>query len=618
MARLKQFKAESKRVLDLMINSIYTNQEIFLRELISNASDAMDKLYAKSLDDDGIQFNKDDLKIEVSINKDLRTIHIKDYGIGMTAQELDKNLGTIAHSDSGLFKENLDDISDVDIIGQFGVGFYSGYMVAKEMRVMSKSEAQEHGNVFVSNGLDGYRIEQMDKNDRGTEVVLYLKDNTEEVDYDQYLDEENIRHLIKKYSDYVRYPIVMTNKDGEEETINSMIPLWKRNKQDVTEEEYNQFYMDRFADYQEPLHTIHLQVEGTQTYNALLYIPNHVPFNFYNEQDKHGLALYSRSVFIQEHNEHLIADYFSFVRGVVDSADLNLNISREVLQNDRQVAAMARRINRKVKSELELMLKNDREKYEEFYKNFGIQLKYGIYNHFGANKDELKDLVLFTTTHEDKLESLAEIVARMDEKQTEIYYVSADSIVKARQLPQVEKVLDEGYEVMVLMDDVDEFAIRVLNDYEGKVFKSLSQGELDLDEGSKETIEKLTEENKDVLEILKEALKEKVADVRLTSRLKSHPVCLVSDEGLSFEMEKVLAQSPDATQHLKATRILEINPDHALFGALQRVSEDKLKEFSELLVDQALLIEGLPIEDPARFSRLISELMIEVSNSNQN
>ena len=618
MARLKQFKAESKRVLDLMINSIYTNQEIFLRELISNASDAMDKLYAKSLDDDGIQFNKDDLKIEVSINKDLRTIHIKDYGIGMTAQELDKNLGTIAHSDSGLFKENLDDISDVDIIGQFGVGFYSGYMVAKEMRVMSKSEAQEHGNVFVSNGLDGYRIEQMDKNDRGTEVVLYLKDNTEEVDYDQYLDEENIRHLIKKYSDYVRYPIVMTNKDGEEETINSMIPLWKRNKQDVTEEEYNQFYMDRFADYQEPLHTIHLQVEGTQTYNALLYIPNHVPFNFYNEQDKHGLALYSRSVFIQEHNEHLIADYFSFVRGVVDSADLNLNISREVLQNDRQVAAMARRINRKVKSELELMLKNDREKYEEFYKNFGIQLKYGIYNHFGANKDELKDLVLFTTTHEDKLESLAEIVARMDEKQTEIYYVSADSIVKARQLPQVEKVLDEGYEVMVLMDDVDEFAIRVLNDYEGKVFKSLSQGELDLDEGSKETIEKLTEENKDVLEILKEALKEKVADVRLTSRLKSHPVCLVSDEGLSFEMEKVLAQSPDATQHLKATRILEINPDHALFGALQRVSEDKLKEFSELLIDQALLIEGLPIEDPARFSRLISELMIEVSNSNQN
>lgn len=617
MARLKQFKAESKRVLDLMINSIYTNQEIFLRELISNASDAMDKLYAKSLDDDGIQFNKDDLKIEVSINKDLRTIHIKDYGIGMTAQELDKNLGTIAHSDSGLFKENLDDISDVDIIGQFGVGFYSGYMVAKEMRVMSKSEAQEHGNVFVSNGLDGYRIEQMDKNDRGTEVVLYLKDNTEEVDYDQYLDEENIRHLIKKYSDYVRYPIVMTNKDGEEETINSMIPLWKRNKQDVTEEEYNQFYMDRFADYQEPLHTIHLQVEGTQTYNALLYIPNHVPFNFYNEQDKHGLALYSRSVFIQEHNEHLIADYFSFVRGVVDSADLNLNISREVLQNDRQVAAMARRINRKVKSELELMLKNDREKYEEFYKNFGIQLKYGIYNHFGANKDELKDLVLFTTTHEDKLESLAEIVARMDEKQTEIYYVSADSIVKARQLPQVEKVLDEGYEVMVLMDDVDEFAIRVLNDYEGKVFKSLSQGELDLDEGSKETIEKLTEENKDVLEILKEALKEKVADVRLTSRLKSHPVCLVSDEGLSFEMEKVLAQSPDATQHLKATRILEINPDHALFGALQKVSEDKLKEFSELLVDQALLIEGLPIEDPARFSRLISELMIEVSNSNQ-
>jgi molecular chaperone HtpG len=618
MARLKQFKAESKRVLDLMINSIYTNQEIFLRELISNASDAMDKLYVQSLSEDGVKFNKDDLKIEVKVNKELRAIHVKDYGIGMTRDELDKNLGTIAHSDSSLFKEDLDEISDVDIIGQFGVGFYSGYMVAKEMRVMSKSENDESGHVFISNGLDGYKVEKVEKTERGTEVILFLKDNTDDQNFDEYLEEENIKHLVKKYSDYVRYPIVMTNEEGEEETLNSMIPLWKRNKNDVTQEEYNQFYMDRFADYQEPLHTIHLQVEGTQSYNALLYIPSHLPFNFYNETDKHGLSLYSRSVFIQEHNEHLIADYFSFVRGVVDSADLNLNISREVLQNDRQVASMARRINRKVKSELELMLKNDRDKYEKFYENFGLQLKYGMYNHFGANKDELKDLVLFTTTHEDKLESLADIVSRLDEGQEEIYYVSADSILKACQLPQVEKVLDKNVEVLVLMDDVDEFALRVLGEYEGKVFKALNQGELDLDEESKETLKKLTEENKDVLEILKEELKDKVSDVRLTSRLKSHPVCLVSDEGLSFEMEKVLAQSPDESQHIKATRILEINPDHALFEALSKVSEDKLREFSEVLVNQAYLIEGLEIEDPARFSNLISLLMIEASNSNQN
>ena len=352
MARLKQFKAESKRVLDLMINSIYTNQEIFLRELISNASDAMDKLYVQSLSEDGVKFNKDDLKIEVKVNKELRAIHVKDYGIGMTRDELDKNLGTIAHSDSSLFKEDLDEISDVDIIGQFGVGFYSGYMVAKEMRVMSKSENDESGHVFISNGLDGYKVEKVEKTERGTEVILFLKDNTDDQNFDEYLEVESIKHLVKKYSDYVRYPIVMTNEEGEEETLNSMIPLWKRNKNDVTQEEYNQFYMDRFADYQEPLHTIHLQVEGTQSYNALLYIPSHLPFNFYNETDKHGLSLYSRSVFIQEHNEHLIADYFSFVRGVVDSADLNLNISREVLQNDRQVASMARRINRKVKSEL--------------------------------------------------------------------------------------------------------------------------------------------------------------------------------------------------------------------------------------------------------------------------
>ncbi len=612
MARLKKFKAESQRVLDLMINSIYTNQEIFLRELISNASDAMDKLYVQTLSEEGVKFNKDDLKIELKVNKELRTIHVKDYGIGMTQEELETNLGTIAHSDSGLFKSELEEpISDVDIIGQFGVGFYSGYMVAKEMRVMSKSENSDSGYVFISNGVDGYRIEKVEKADRGTEVIIFLKDNTDDQNYDQYLELDNIRSLVKKYSDYVRYPIVINNEEGEAETLNSMVPLWKRSKSEISEEDYHQFYMDRFSDYQEPLHTIHMQVEGAQSFNALLFIPKHLPFNFYNEKDKKGLALYSRSVFIQEHNEHLIADYFGFVRGVVDSADLNLNISREVLQNDRQLANMAKRINRKVKSELELMLKNDREKYEEFFSVFGLQLKYGMYDHFGANKDEIKDLVLFTSTYEDKLVTLQEVVSRLEEDQKEIYYVSAPSLLKARQLPQVEGILDQGREVLVLMDDVDEFALKVLGDYDEKVFKALNQGDLEVNEETKETLDKLSEENKDVLEVIKESLSGVVGDVRLTSRLKSHPVCLVSDEGISFEMEKVLAQSPDESQHLKATRILELNPEHDLFRVLSQLDEAKLKEYASILYDQALLIEGLPIEDPAAFSTKISKLMID-------
>lgn len=612
MAKLKQFKAESKRVLDLMINSIYTNQEIFLRELISNASDAMDKLYVQTLHEDGVKFNKDDLKIELKINKDLRAIHVKDYGIGMTKEELDENLGTIAHSDSGNFKNSLEQpISDVDIIGQFGVGFYSGYMVAKEMRVMSKSEQSDEAYAFISNGVDGYKIEKVDKSDRGTEVIIYLKENSDEQNTDQYLELDNIRLLVKKYSDYVRYPIVINDEEGEPEVLNSMVPLWKRSKSEISEEDYHQFYMNRFSDYQEPLHTIHMQVEGAQSFNALLFIPKHLPFNFYNEKDKRGLALFSRSVFIQEHNENLIADYFGFVKGIVDSADLNLNISREVLQNDRQVATMAKRINRKIKSELELMLKNDREKYEEFFKTFGLTLKFGLYDHFGANKDELKDLVLFTSTHQDKLVTLSEVVSRLPEDAKEIYYVSAPSVLKARQLPQVEGFLDDGHEILVLMDDVDEFALKVLGAYDEKNFKALNQGDLEVKPETKETLEKLTTENKEFLEILKSSLSDVVQDVRLTSRLKSHPVCLVSDEGISFEMEKVLSQSPDESQHIKATRILELNPDHPLFSALGRLSEDKLSEYASILYDQALLIEGLPIDDAASFSSKIAQLMID-------
>ena len=614
MTKLKQFKAESQKVLDLMIHSIYTNQEIFLRELISNASDAMDKLYVQSLGDNKISFNKEDLKIEVRVNKDLRTISIKDFGIGMTKEELETNLGTIAHSDSGAFKKAIeDDIADEDIIGQFGVGFYSGFMVAKEMHVLSKSEQEETANVFMSKGADGYSINKVDKSDRGTEVVLYLKENTDDVNFDEYLDEFKIKQLVKKYSDYIRYPIVMKNEEGETETLNSMIPLWKRAKSEITQEEYDEFYKSRFNDYEAPLKTIHMQVEGSLSFNALLFIPNHAPFNYYQSDFKKGLELYSRSVFIQDHNEALIADHFGFVKGVVDSADLNLNISREVLQNDRQLKAIANRINRKVKSELELLLKNDREKYEEFYKEFGMQLKFGVYNHFGQNKDELKDLLLFTSTYEDKLVTLAEYVSRMKENQKEIYYVPGESILKARQLPVVETLLDAEYEVLIFMDDIDEFAIRIMNSYEDKEFKAANQSDLEIDESKKEVLEKLTEDNRTLIDKLSEALKDKVSDVRLTSRLKTHPVCLVSGEGLSFEMEKVLAMNPDESQRMKAERILEINPEHLLFETLQKVKEDRIADYASLLYDQALLIEGLPIENPVEFSKRLADLMIEAN-----
>lgn len=598
---MKQFKAESKRVLDLMINSIYTNQEIFLRELISNASDAMDKLYVQSLNDDKISFDKSDLKIEIHVNKDLRTIHIKDYGIGMTKEELETNLGTIAHSDSGLLKQDLQPMSDVDIIGQFGVGFYSGYLVAKEMRVMTKSEKSDSGYAFISTGLEGYQINKVDKSDRGTEVILYLKDNTDEANYDQYLEFENIQSLVKKYSDYVRYPIVM-----DDQTLNSMIPLWKRSKKDVTTEELNNFYKDRFNDFEDPAHTIFMQVEGTLSFNALLFIPNRIPFNFYNPSNKKGLALYSRSVFIQEHNEALIEDYFGFVKGLVDSADLNLNISREVLQNDRQVSAMAKRINRKIKSELELLLKNDREKYEAIYKNFGVLLKYGVYDKFGAHKEELKDLLLFTSLKENKLVTLKEF----SDNQDNLYYVSSSSVKAAKQLPQVEKLLDKDQDVLVLMDEIDEFALKMMMTYDDKPFKSINQGSLEIDEKEQSKLDELTTQNKSLLEMIHSNLEGKVSEVRLTSRLKSHPVCLVSDEGISFEMEKVMAQSPDASQRLKANRILEINPEHALFGKLKNLPKDELSLYSDLLYNQALLIEGLEIEDPMEFVSKMNQLML--------
>lgn len=612
MAQLKQFKSESKRLLDLMINSIYTNQEIFLRELVSNASDAMDKLYVHSLDNENITFNKDDLKISISINKDLRLITIKDNGIGMTKEELEKNLGTIAHSGSKEFKQDFDDISDVDIIGQFGVGFYSGFMVAKEINVLSKSANDDAAYVFISNGVDGYQIKKVDKTSRGTEIQLFLKDNTDENNYDQYLESYTIRSLIKKYSDYIRYPITMNNEEGEEEVLNSQIPLWKRSKQDISEEEYNQFYKERFNDFEDPLKVIHMNVEGSLSFQALLYIPKRVPSNFYTHDYEKGIELYSRSVFIEGQNKDLISDHFRFVKGVVDSADLSLNISREMLQHNHQLKKIAQRIDKKIKSELELLLKNDREKYETFFDSFGMDLKFGIYNQFGINKEILQDLLLFKTSYEDKYATLKEYIERKKEDQKAIYFVSSESIEKAKQLPQTELLLDKGYEVLYLLNDVDEFALKMLNTYDELTFKSINQGELDIDsEQDKEALEKTTNDNKEILAQIKEGLEGLVDEVRFTSRLKSHPVCLVSGEGISFEMEKVVNQSPDENQHVKASRILEINPQHPIVEALQKT--DNIKDYAQLLYNQALLIEGLPIENPSEFSMKIAELMVKAA-----
>lgn len=605
----KQFKTESQKVLDIMINSIYTHKEIFLREYISNASDAMDKLFLKKLEDDSLTFEKDDLQIEVSVNKKLGLIKIKDYGIGMSKEELEQNLGTIAHSDSQILKQQLENpVKDVDIIGQFGVGFYSGFMIAKEIRVLSKTAHSESAYGFFSDGQDGYKIEKVEKSDRGTEILLFVKDGKE---FKEFLEEETLKSLIRKYSDYIRYPIKMPNKDGELETINSMIPIWKKSKADQTQEALDSFYQTHFNDYLPPLHTINMKVEGNLSFNALLYIPSHVPFNYFSADHKKGLELYSSSVFIEKEVDSLLPEGFGFVKGIVDSADLNLNISRETLQNDAQLSAIAKRIQKKIKSELTLLLKNNREKYEQFYEQFGVTLKYGAYTNFGINKADYEDLLLFTSSQEDKLVTLDEYKASMKEDQKEIYYVSAPTISKARQLPVFETYEEKGYSVLILLSEIDEFAIKTLNQYKEIPFKSINQGDFTEDESDKQKLETLTKENDSLLDKIKTALGKKVTEVRLTNRLKSYPVVLVASEGISFEMEKVLANSPDANQHVKAQRILEINPNHALFEKMSQLSDEEVEEYSQLLFDQACLIEGLPIEDIQQFSNLLSKLMLK-------
>lgn len=632
MSDKKQFKSESKRLLDLMINSIYTHKEIFLRELISNASDASDKMYYKALKDNIQGFSREDMDIRIDTDKEKRTITIEDHGIGMNEAELDEHLGTIANSGSNEFKQAIEDgKSDVDIIGQFGVGFYSAFMVADKVEVFSKKYGDDQAYVWVSDTSDGYEILPSSLDHYGTKIVLHLKPNTDDENYDQYLDQYEIERLVKKYSDYIHYPIKMDmtvskkKEDSDEyedvtenKTLNSMVPLWKRNKKDITEEEYNDFYKSKFNDFENPQCVMHNRVEGAVTYDSLLFIPSKVPMNYFSSDYERGLQLYSRGVFIMDKAKDLVPEHYRFVRGLVDSQDLNLNISREMLQNDRSMKLIADRIEKRITKELTDMLKNDREGYKKFWKNFGIQLKFGIYNSYGMLKDKLQDLLMFYSAKEKDYITLAEYVDKMPADQKEIYFASGETVEKIDLLPQVETVKDKGYDILYLTQDVDEFCLQMMRDYKEKPFKNVSQGDLNIEsEEEKKELEQESTDNKSLLETIKDALGDKVVDVKLTSRLKSHPVCLSSSEGVSFEMEKVLNAMPNAqAQQVKAGRILEINPKHELFNALKSVYEknpDQVKDYASILFDEALLIEGFPVEDPVEFSNKITSLMISAS-----
>ncbi len=632
MSDKKQFKSESKRLLDLMINSIYTHKEIFLRELISNASDASDKMYYKALKENIQGFSREDMDIRIDTDKEKRTITIEDHGIGMNEAELDEHLGTIANSGSNEFKQAIEDgKSDVDIIGQFGVGFYSAFMVADKVEVFSKKYGDDQAYVWVSDTSDGYEILPSSLDHYGTKIVLHLKPNTDDENYDQYLDQYEIERLVKKYSDYIHYPIKMDmtvskkKEDSDEyedvtetKTLNSMVPLWKRNKKDITEEEYNDFYKSKFNDFENPQRVMHNRVEGAVTYDSLLFIPSKVPMNYFSSDYERGLQLYSRGVFIMDKAKDLVPEHYRFVRGLVDSQDLNLNISREMLQNDRSMKLIADRIEKRITKELTDMLKNDREGYKKFWKNFGIQLKFGIYNSYGMLKDKLQDLLMFYSAKEKDYITLAEYVDKMPADQKEIYFASGETVEKIDLLPQVETVKDKGYDILYLTQDVDEFCLQMMRDYKEKPFKNVSQGDLNIEsEEEKKELEQESTDNKSLLETIKDALGDKVVDVKLTSRLKSHPVCLSSSEGVSFEMEKVLNAMPNAeAQQVKAGRILEINPKHELFNALKSVYEknpDQVKDYASILFDEALLIEGFPVEDPVEFSNKITSLMISAS-----
>ena len=627
--KTKQFKAEYKRLLDLMINSIYTHKEIFLRELISNASDAIDKLYSRSLTEHLTDVSRDQFAIHILPNKEQRTLTLTDNGCGMTREELENNLGTIAKSGSLAFKKEHEPQEDVDIIGQFGVGFYSAFMVSDCVTVISRAYGSDEAYQWQSRGADGYTLEPCEKEEYGTVIILNIKEDTEDEHYSEFLDTYRLQGLVKKYSDYIRYPIRMEVEKSrpkedkpeeyetytEEETVNSMVPLWRRNKNELKPEDYNNFYKEKFFDFEDPLRVIHSSTEGAATYNALLFIPARAPYNYYTRDYEKGLQLYASGVLIMDKCADLLPDCFSFVKGLVDSQDLSLNISREMLQHDRQLKIIASRLEKKIKSELQSMLDNDREKYESFYKNFGLQLKYGAYSDYGERKDLLKDLLLFYSSTEKKLVSLKEYRERMKEDQEFIFYACGDTVEHLDRLPQAEAVKDKGYEILYLTDDVDEFVLRVLDKYEEKSFKSVSAGDLDLaTEEEKKEEKKQAEEHKELFDFLKDSLDGKVKEVRLSKRLRTHPVCLTSDGALSLEMEKVLNAMPGSDGNAKAERVLEINESHPVFGTLVKLygsDQDKLKDYAHLLYDQALLIEGLPVEDPVEFSNRVCRLMAE-------
>ncbi len=621
MAKTKKFKTESQQLLHLMTHSIYTQKEIFLRELIANASDAIDKRHYLSLTHTEIPSTEYEIWIEP--NKEERTLVIKDNGIGFTEEELVNNLGTIAQSGSKAFREKLEQ-NDLDMIGQFGVGFYSAFMVASKVEVRTKSPFAETGYIWSSDGQSSYKIDEADFNEIGTEIKLFLNDDDLENDenYSEFLESYKIEDLVKKYSDYVRYPIkmMMTKKEEdkefiEEETMNQMTPIWKRSKNEVTEEELNDFYKHQYSDYENPLKVIHTKVEGMLMYTALLFIPKRPPFDLYSEKYEKGLQLYSKGVFIQDKNKDLIPDYFKFVRGLVDSADLNLNISRELLQHDRQLKKIASHVEKKIKSELENMLKNERETYVEFYESYKNILKFGIYDQFGANKEKLVDLVMFKTSQSDDYVTFKEYFDRKPESQKAIYYAKGKSKESIMNLPQMDVMKDKGIEVLLFTDDIDEFMIQMINSYEEIPFKSVQQGEADfIDDEQKEDLKQKEEEHKDILNALTKALEGKVKEVKLSVRLKDSPVCLVSGEGLSMEMENILKQMPNNNDMMKAEKILEINAEHPLFKAVQKVyekDETKIGGYASLLYHQAMLIEGLPIENPQEFNKNLVELMID-------
>ena len=628
---MKEFQAESKRLLDLMINSIYTHKEIFLRELISNASDAIDKLYYRTLEDGATGLSREDFSIQLAVDKEARTLSISDNGIGMTQEELDNNLGVIARSGSLQFKQEAEKKDEVDIIGQFGVGFYSAFMVSSRVAVDTKAFGSDEAWHWESTGLDGYEITPGAKADRGTTITLYLKEDSEDENYSEFLDQFRLQDLVKKYSDYIRYPIRMevshthvkegTGVDGKDpeyethtevETLNSMTPIWKKAKSEVTDEEMNAFYKEKFYDWQDPLKVIRTSTEGAATYTALLFIPSHAPMDYYTREYEKGLQLYASGVLIMDKCADLLPDCFSFVKGLVDSQDLSLNISREMLQHDRQLKLIASRLEKKIASELQSMLNNDREKYEQFWKAFGLQMKYGLYDNYGAKKDELKDLVLFTSSAEKKLTSLKEYVSRMKPEQKYIYYGCGETVERVLSLPQAETLQEKGFEMLCLTDNVDEFALRMLMKYDDKEFRNISSDDLELESTEeKEKVKELAEENKDMLAFVKESLGDKVKDVRLSGKLKSHAVCITTDGMISTEMEKVLNAMP-AQEKIKAQRVLEINGEHPIFQRLQELyakDKDRLKLYAEVLYDQALLIEGISLEDPSDFSQKLCQLL---------